>query len=162
VLLPHPLQSYISNFAIVTFFIFLLLSPASSRADQLSTLVWNCWVGEINPLKLNCIHERGKPLPKTAPEDTDIELEKQLTNQLREKSLSGDNATLEGVEWKNIKILHSGVQWSIHVAENKSGAKSDQNMIVKIGTGILCPSTIPCSVKIHQPTLKEKAEQSLK
>jgi len=139
----------------VYFFLFALLCAAPVRADQLPSLAWNCWVGGNVPLKINCIHERSQPLPKNAPEDTDIELEAQLLDQLREKSRNGGAALPDGVEWKRTDILHEGGQWTIRSNVYPEAALLDENGIARVVSSVLCPANIPCAVKVRDSLFKE-------
>ncbi len=135
----------------VLLLVLLCLCTVSAHADQLSSLTWNCWTGSLDMAEIDCIHERGQPPLKGAPEDTDIELETQVLGQIRKKTHSGEAAKVEGLDWKNIKVLHKGAQWTIKVHFQPSGALWDENQLARLVTAVLCPGNIPCAVVTHKP-----------
>ena len=142
----------IGSYAIFPFLIFMLfMGMAPAQADQLASLNWNCWMDGHAPVRINCIHERAQPLPRNAPEDTDIELENQLRDQLKIKSSGRKAPILEGMEWKNIEILHEGAQWTIHIHAYPAGASLDESQINKVANAVLCPASTPCKVKVRAP-----------
>lgn len=143
-----PANSYAKH---VILFALLCLCSVSAQADQLSSLAWNCWTGSLGLTEINCIHERGQPLPKGAPEDTDIELETQVLDQVRKKTRNEETAKVEDMDWKNIEILHKGAQWTIKVHSQPNGTLWDKTRFVRLVTAVLCPGNIPCTVVIHKP-----------
>jgi len=150
--LPRPVPACTGRFALPLLLApVLCLSPVSVRADQLSTLAWNCWAAGQDPLRISCVHERSQPLPKGAPEDTDIELETQLNEQLREKGHRGKAPILAGMEWQNIEILHRGAQWTVQVRAYPSATILDDKQIAKVVKAVLCPANMPCEAKVRKP-----------
>ena len=147
--LPHgkPAGSY-AKYAIL--FVLLCLCTVSAQADEHPSLVWNCWADSQDSIRVDCVHERTQ-LPKNASDDTDSELEAQVLDQVREKSHSGEPARLDGLEWKNIEVMHKGAKWTINVYSYRNGTLRDENRLTKLATMVLCPQNIPCAVTIYKP-----------
>lgn len=130
--------------------VLLCLSAAPARADVLPSLAWSCWAsGQM--AQINCIHERGN-LPQTAPEDPDSELEAQLLGQLQERKRSGKASGLEGVEWRNIDVVHNRSRWTVKVHSYQRGTLWEENWLNKLVKAVLCPSDIPCTVTLRSTT----------
>ncbi|GEM_PF-6321211 len=139
----------------------LCLGAASARADVLPSLAWNCWAGGQNPAQVSCVHRRGPlplPLSQTALEDPDSELEAQVLGQLLEKKRSMGTATVEGVEWRNIDVLHKGARWTVKVHSYPQGVLGEEGRFNKLVKAVLCPTDTPCTVTFRnqaQPGIGE-------
>lgn len=135
----------------------LCLGAASARADVLPSLAWNCWVSGQNPAQINCIHQRGQ-LPQTAPADPDSELEAQVLGQLHESKRSGKTAKPEGVEWRNIDVLHKGAGWTVKIHSYPQGMLLEESQLNKLVKAVLCPRDIPCAVTLRNTTQRGSGE----
>ena len=137
--------------------VLLCLGTASARADVLPSLAWNCWVSGQNSAQISCVHQRGQ-LPQIVLEDPDSELEAQVLGRLHEKKRNAGTAELEGVEWRNIDVLHKGARWTVKVHSYPQGMLGEEARLSKLVKAVLCPIDTPCTVTFRNLVQREIGE----
>lgn len=128
----------------------LLGTSAPSAAQNAPSLNWECWIGQREPISINCIqypslYDLGRL------EDPGDKMEAALLNFIHKVIVSRNTAGLDEFVDMHSGQLREGALHVIPIWAYPSESSWREGMPAKLVKATLCPSDTPCTVTLDRP-----------
>lgn len=123
----------------------LCLGTAPARADE-PQLAWACWLGDLEPVNIICIHDRAQ-----AQQDAPDELGDTILDHIYESILSDKTSGLEEFAQRYNKAVRGSEIWFIPIWIHPYKESWDEGFPHRLVAATLCRRNVPCKIILRRP-----------
>lgn len=123
------------------------LCAAPVKADE-PQLAWACWLGDLEPVNIICIHDRAQ-----AQQAVPDEMEATILDHIYERILSDQTSGLEEFAQRYNKALRGGEIWFIPIWINPYKESWDEKFPQRLVAATLCRKKSPCRIILRKPAM---------